>query len=165
MRNPLLAAVVATAIWHPYTPAHADDEVIEEIVTTGIRSSLMTSMNRKRSSTGVVDAITAEDIGKFPDQNLAEALQRTRAARVVLLNLLSATAETERYAPEDLLAVLGRYAPGLRVDVVLADPAAVAYDAVEAAAARDVDIVLVDTAGRLHTKVNLMEELLKLELE
>ena len=51
----------------------ADDEVIEEIVTTGIRSSLMTSMNRKRNSTGVVDAITAEEIGKFPDQNLAEA--------------------------------------------------------------------------------------------
>ena len=37
MRNPLLAAAVATAIWHPYTPAHADDEVIEEIIATGSR--------------------------------------------------------------------------------------------------------------------------------
>lgn len=43
------------------------------------------------------------------------------------------------------------------------DPAAVAYDAVEAAIARGVDIVLVDTAGRLHTKVNLMEELKKIK--
>jgi fused signal recognition particle receptor len=43
-----------------------------------------------------------------------------------------------------------------------ADPAAVAYDAVEAAVARDVDIVLVDTAGRLHTQKNLMEELKKI---
>ncbi len=42
------------------------------------------------------------------------------------------------------------------------DPAAVAYDAVEAALARDRDVVLVDTAGRLHTKVNLMEELKKI---
>ena len=43
-----------------------------------------------------------------------------------------------------------------------ADPAAVAFDAVEAAIARDKDIVIVDTAGRLHTKVNLMEELKKI---
>jgi uncharacterized cofD-like protein len=57
--------------------------------------------------------------------DLADALQQTRAARVVLLNLRSATAETEHYAPEDLLAVLARYAPGLRVDIVLADPASV----------------------------------------
>lgn len=44
-----------------------------------------------------------------------------------------------------------------------ADPAAVAYDAVEAAVARNVDIVLVDTAGRLHTQKNLMEELKKIK--
>ena len=43
-----------------------------------------------------------------------------------------------------------------------ADPAAVAYDAVAAAQARDMDVVLVDTAGRLQTKVNLMEELRKI---
>lgn len=44
-----------------------------------------------------------------------------------------------------------------------ADPAAVAYDAVEAAIARDMDIVLIDTAGRLHTQKNLMEELKKIK--
>ncbi len=43
-----------------------------------------------------------------------------------------------------------------------ADPAAVAYDSVEAALARDIDIVLIDTAGRLHTQKNLMEELKKI---
>ncbi len=43
-----------------------------------------------------------------------------------------------------------------------ADPAAVAFDGVEAAMARDMDIVIVDTAGRLHTRVNLMEELKKI---
>ena len=42
------------------------------------------------------------------------------------------------------------------------DPAAVAYDAVEAAKARGVDVVFIDTAGRLHTKVSLMEELRKI---
>ena len=43
-----------------------------------------------------------------------------------------------------------------------ADPAAVAFDALESARARGIDILLVDTAGRLHTKVNLMEELKKI---
>jgi fused signal recognition particle receptor len=45
----------------------------------------------------------------------------------------------------------------------MADPAAVAFDAVTAAEARGVDLVLIDTAGRLHTKVNLMEELKKIK--
>jgi fused signal recognition particle receptor len=43
------------------------------------------------------------------------------------------------------------------------DPAAVAYDAIEAAEARSMDVVLIDTAGRLHTRVNLMEELKKMK--
>jgi fused signal recognition particle receptor len=45
----------------------------------------------------------------------------------------------------------------------MSDPAAVAYDGIEAAVARNADIVLVDTAGRLHTKKNLMEELKKIK--
>ncbi|MFO1519955.1 MAG: signal recognition particle-docking protein FtsY [bacterium] len=44
-----------------------------------------------------------------------------------------------------------------------ADPAAVAYDAVKAATARGIDRVIIDTAGRLHTKVNLMEEMKKIK--
>ncbi len=44
-----------------------------------------------------------------------------------------------------------------------ADPAAVAYDAVKSAIARGIDVVLIDTAGRLHTKVNLMEEMKKIK--
>ena len=52
------------------------EDVIEEIVVTGIRASLQRSMDIKRDSKGVVDGISAEDIGKFPDTNLAESLQR-----------------------------------------------------------------------------------------
>ncbi|MFW5958355.1 MAG: signal recognition particle-docking protein FtsY, partial [Desulfosalsimonas sp.] len=44
-----------------------------------------------------------------------------------------------------------------------ADPAAVAYDAVEAGVSRDIDRVIIDTAGRLHTKTNLMEQLKKIK--
>ena len=78
-KTPLATAVavaVGTAFAAPSVSFAQDDEVIEEIVTTGIRGSLQRSMDVKRSASGVVDAISAEDIGKFPDQNLAESLQR-----------------------------------------------------------------------------------------
>jgi TonB-dependent receptor len=48
----------------------------EDIVVTGIRGSLERSISIKRNQSGVVDAISAEDMGKFPDSNLAESLQR-----------------------------------------------------------------------------------------
>ncbi|MFZ5685377.1 MAG: TonB-dependent receptor [Pseudomonadota bacterium] len=57
------------------TAAPAGSEV-EEIVVTGFRASIEQAIDIKRSSSGVVDAIAAEDIGKFPDTNLAESLQR-----------------------------------------------------------------------------------------
>ncbi|SEK76922.1 TonB-dependent receptor [Colwellia chukchiensis] len=49
---------------------------IEVITVSGIHASMVKSMDIKKSSDGVVDAIVAEDIGKFPDQNVAESLQR-----------------------------------------------------------------------------------------
>ncbi|MFN4175652.1 TonB-dependent receptor [Phenylobacterium sp.] len=49
---------------------------VEEIVVTGFRQSLQTALNVKRDSVTSVDVIVAEDIAKFPDQNLAESLQR-----------------------------------------------------------------------------------------
>ncbi|WP_100658588.1 TonB-dependent receptor [Alteromonas flava] len=54
----------------------ADEPEYEVIQVSGIRSSLIRAMDTKRESSGVVDAINAEDIGKFPDTNLAESLQR-----------------------------------------------------------------------------------------
>lgn len=53
-----------------------DNNAVDEIVVTGIRASLERSIEIKRNNNGVVDAISAEDIGKFPDTNLAESLQR-----------------------------------------------------------------------------------------
>jgi TonB-dependent receptor len=63
-------------------PAVAQDDAIEEIVVTGIRGSLLQSAEIKRNSRGVVEAITAEDIGKFPDTNLAESLQRVTGVSI-----------------------------------------------------------------------------------
>lgn len=49
---------------------------LDTVVVTGIRQSLETSLNLKRNARGLVDGIVAEDIGKFPDTNLAESMQR-----------------------------------------------------------------------------------------
>ena len=57
-------------------PADAADNPAAEIVVTGFRGSLAKALTVKRDSVGAVDAIVAEDIGKMPDQNLAESLQR-----------------------------------------------------------------------------------------
>ena len=78
--------------------------------------------------------------------------------------VLMAAGDTFRAAAIDQLEVWGERAG---VEVIKqregADPAAVAYDAVQAAKSRNIDVVLVDTAGRLHNKVNLMEELRKVK--
>ena len=83
----------------------------------------------------------------------------TQSGRRVILG----AADTFRAGAAEQLAILGervgvdviRHAPG-------ADPGAVAYDAFQASKARKADVLIIDTAGRLHTKSNLMEELRKI---
>jgi len=62
--------------------ASVSDSAMEEVVVRGIRQSLEASADVKRFDAGVVDAITAEDIGAFPDTNLAESLQRVTGVSI-----------------------------------------------------------------------------------
>jgi len=57
-------------------PQSAEDQQDQEIVVTGFRSSLANALAEKKQETVAVDTILAEDIGKFPDANLAESMQR-----------------------------------------------------------------------------------------
>lgn len=77
-RSAMLGMLVCGAMIAPGTTYAQSDELetLEEIVVTGYRSSLERATDLKRNSDGVVDAISAEDIGVFPDTNLAESLQR-----------------------------------------------------------------------------------------
>src|SRR3546814_4317518 len=61
--------------------AGAEDDATSSIVVTGFRASLNKALDIKRESTAAVDAIIAEDIAKFPDQTLAESLQRIPGVR------------------------------------------------------------------------------------
>jgi TonB-dependent receptor len=80
--NPLSSSIALALGAVGVTPAIAQDSdanesgMMEEVFVTGVRRSLIDSADIKRDSDGVVDAITAEDIGKFPDTNLAEAMSR-----------------------------------------------------------------------------------------
>jgi iron complex outermembrane recepter protein len=86
--------------------------IIDEIVVTGFRQSLVNSMDIRRQSTGVVDAITAIDIGKFPDQNLAEALQRIPGVSINRVNNEGSQITVRGFGPEfNLVTLNGRSMP------------------------------------------------------
>jgi len=79
-------------------------------------------------------------------------------------SVLIAAGDTFRAAAADQLAIWAeRAGAGIIRHKDGTDPAAVAFDAIEAALARHTDVVIVDTAGRLHTKINLMEEIKKVK--
>ena len=113
-RKPLAVAVavaVGTAFTTPSVSV-AQDEPIEEIVTVGIRGSLQRSMDVKRGSNGVVDAISAEDIGKFPDANLAESLQRITGVSIRRERGEGQTITVRGFGPEyNLVTINGRQMP------------------------------------------------------
>jgi TonB-dependent receptor len=103
-------------------PVFAQDqagEEIDEVVVTGIRGSLKASMNVKRESVGVVDAINAEDIGKFPDTNLAESLQRISGVSIDRVNGEGSRITARGFGPGfNLVTLNGRAMPTADVVVV-----------------------------------------------
>ena len=78
-----IAAILAGAVAVTATPAVlAQEEALEEIVVTGIRGSLASAVDQKRNSDNLVEVIVAEDIGKLPDQNLAEVLENVPGIQI-----------------------------------------------------------------------------------
>ena len=85
---------------------------MQAVVVQGIASSLEASMNIKRFSNGIVDGIVAEDIGKFPDTNLAEALQRIPGVSIDRVNGEGARVTVRGIGPQFNLVLLnGRLMP------------------------------------------------------
>ncbi|WP_292151586.1 TonB-dependent receptor plug domain-containing protein, partial [Brevundimonas sp.] len=82
----LMLPAAALAQTAPTGPQSEDATSLDEIIVTGVRASLDRAMDIKRNSSGVVDAISAEDIGKFPDTNLAESLQRVSGVSINRVN-------------------------------------------------------------------------------
>jgi len=83
----LIGAAVALALFKQAAPAYSQESTatsqeIDEVVVTGIRASLRESLEVKRDALTVVDVLTSEDVGKFPDKNVAEALQRVSGVSI-----------------------------------------------------------------------------------
>ncbi|MET0272289.1 MAG: TonB-dependent receptor [Phenylobacterium sp.] len=79
IRKALLVAstsLITGLVWQGGALAQTRAADVDELVVTGIRASLQASIESKRGADGVVEVITAEDVGKFPDKNVAESLQR-----------------------------------------------------------------------------------------
>ncbi|SDZ94657.1 TonB-dependent receptor [Microbulbifer marinus] len=76
------AAVLTGGLVAPLAVAQTSGEALEEVTVTGIRGSLQDALSTKRNAGGIVDAISAEDVGKFPDKNVAESLSRITGVAV-----------------------------------------------------------------------------------
>ena len=127
-------------------------------VLTPVHGLSLESLLAKGPKPFVILVVGVNGVGKTT--TIAKIAQRlVQAGKVPLL----VAADTFRAAAIDQLQV---WADRVGVDVIRhrhgADPAAVAFDGIAAAKAREADVVLIDTAGRLHTKSNLMDELRKI---
>ncbi len=115
-------------------------------------------LNSSPAPPTVVTVIGVNGVGKTTTIGKLAHLYKSEGKKVIL-----GAADTFRAAAIDQLEI---WAQRVGVDLIRhregADPAAVAYDSLQAAKARQADVLILDTAGRLHTKNNLMEELKKI---
>lgn len=151
-------------------------ELIEQIVKAKISDASQVKTVLKNEILAILDAhrpapeiagstphvilvVGVNGVGKTTTIGKLAALARASGKKVLI-----AAADTFRAAAVEQLEIWAARADAEFVrHKENADPAAVAFDAVAAASARGCDLVLIDTAGRLHTKVNLMEELKKIK--
>lgn len=129
---------------------------LREVIADALREN--DSEMRLYTSPSVILVIGVNGVGKTTSIGKLAAYYRSRGKRVLL-----AAADTFRAAAIDQLDI---WAERAGVDIIKhqegSDPAAVVFDACRAAKARETDILICDTAGRLHNKKNLMAELEKI---
>ncbi len=138
-------------------PQKLRDQLREEI--SGILSRTITPLDFRADHPFVVMVIGVNGVGKTTTIGKLAHQLKEQGLKVMLV-----AGDTFRAAAVEQLSLWGERAG---VPVVKqksgSDPSAVAFDAMDAAVSRDADVVLMDTAGRMHTKVNLMEELKKVQ--
>lgn len=137
--------------------AHELKAVLKELISEILGEE--EALNLADRGPSILLVVGVNGVGKTTTIGKLAHYFRSEGKKVIL-----AAGDTFRAAAIDQLEIWGQRAG---VDVIKqregADPAAVAYDAIQAAKSRNVDLVIMDTAGRLHNKVNLMEELRKVK--
>ncbi|MFP6595241.1 MAG: signal recognition particle-docking protein FtsY [Dehalococcoidia bacterium] len=144
------------------------DEGLKE--PSGVRALLREEMTARLRKSGAGTALTTEDVdtavlivgvnGAGKTTTIAKLAHTAKASGQ---EVILAAADTFRAGAIEQLQIWGER---VGVDVIVhqagGDPGAVAFDAMEAARARNANMVIIDTAGRLHTQTNLMDELKKI---
>lgn len=117
-RTRIAASVSAILSISSIAPAMAAEEAkkkkkeVERITVSGVLSSIKESTRLKRDGVGVVDAISAEDIGKFPDTNLAESLQRITGVSIDRANGEGSKITVRGFGPDfNMVTLNGRTMP------------------------------------------------------
>ncbi len=163
IKTPLAASVamILTAGMGSISNAQAFEEQqstedkIEVIEVKGILGSMIRAMDMKRQATGVVDAISAEEMGKFPDTNLAESLQRITGVSVSRSNGEGSEITVRGFGPEfNLITLNGRQMPGTGYtrSFALENIAADGISALEVAKSGQADV----PSGGLGATVNII---------
>lgn len=154
-----LASALILALGSPFlyaqeTPAQdAESEQVEVIEVSGIRGSLNKALNIKRQNLQVVDAIVAQDIGKFPDNNVVEALQRVTGIQVTDRGAGEVNTVTIRGLTDVTTTVNGRnmFTSNGRA-VALADIPAALLESVEVFKTRSASQIGSGIAGQIDIK-------------
>lgn len=134
-------------------------QVLKQEVSTLIETQTSETAPSGATKPHVVMVVGVNGVGKTTTIGKLAALKAQAGHKVMI-----AAADTFRAAAIDQLAIWAQRAGAeLIKHKENADPAAVVFDSMQAAIARGVDILFIDTAGRLHTKINLMEELKKIQ--
>jgi fused signal recognition particle receptor len=141
----------------------ADPQKVKDVLRETIRRFLHVPQPEYRDPASgepmVIMVVGVNGVGKTTTIGKIAYQYQSEGKKVLL-----AAADTFRAAAIEQLSIWGER---VRAEVVKqkqgSDPSAVVYDAVSAAVSRGVDVVLIDTAGRLHTKINLMDELQKIQ--
>jgi TonB-dependent receptor len=119
----LFTIVGGAVLINPVFAQEQQGDQLEEVIVTGMRGSLKASMDIKRDASGVVDAISAEDIGKFPDTNLAESLQRITGVSIDRVNGEGSAVTVRGFGPNfNLVTLNGRQLPAASVGTITGNP-------------------------------------------
>ncbi|MEI8645836.1 TonB-dependent receptor [Pseudoalteromonas sp. Hal040] len=151
----ILTAGLGTMSAYAQDEQEKADNEIEVIEIKGIRGSMIRAMDMKRDATGVVDAISAEEMGKFPDTNLAESLQRITGVSVSRSNGEGSEITVRGFGPEfNLITLNGRQMPGTGYtrSYALENIAADGVSALEVAKSGQADV----PSGGLGATVNII---------
>ena len=136
------------------TPARTDaattqdvptaDQTDQDIVVTGVRASIVGALNVRKASTQIVDSIVSEDVGKLPDNNVVEALQRVTGVQVTNRTGGEAAAISIRGLPDALTTLNGR-------NIFTAAGQAFALQDISANLVKQVDVYKTRAAEQIET--------------